>query len=519
MIWMLWACSGVKIEGEVDTGEKPTGDTSVVDTADGDSGEPTETGNPETGGGDTDSGEVVDTGSPYSCDALPELPLSYDSTGGWSGAEDFTFDGEGYLVSVDNGSLTRRNRDGDELVVRPGLGETAGIQMLPSGTEVAYASVSGGAVNRISLEDGGSDTLLGGLSYPNGIEVGSDDYVYVAEHSGGRVHRVHTESLESEVLATGMVAPNGIAFGPDEQTLYWGSFGNGSIYAVDREGDGFGEPYLFGYTPDSQTYWSQVSDPCGGKAEGDGCYGADAGIGTCAQIADQLACEPIDLFGPCEEKAAGDSCSHEVLGETVESLCVETGPPVEPLLACPTVPATELEACAGLTVGDACDGGECMESWDGALVCSSLEAEVDARAVACEGVDEHATCTVESSVSPFTGVCREGEVESDLVCTSKPSSYGSHGGLDGLNVDRCGNVYVTEYVYGYLWKIGPEGGAGELAVNLPSSWIPNMHWGNGVGEWEEDVLYVMDRNYGGWGGADVYEVHVEIEGVTQAFTP
>ena len=520
MFWALWACGGVKIDGPVDTGKTGGGDTSVVDSGpvDTDGGGGDSDGG-ETGGIDTDTGEVVDTGSEHSCDDLPELPLDYDSSGGWSGAEDFTFDGEGYLVSVDNGSLTRRNRAGDEIVVRPGLGETAGIQMLPNGTHVAYASVSGGAVNRISLEDGGSDTLLGGLSYPNGIDVGADGWVYIAEHSGGRVHRVNLESLESEVLATGMVAPNGIAFGPDEHTLYWGSFGNGSIYAADRDGDGFGEPYLFGYTPDSQTYWSTVSDPCGGLSAGDGCYGASGGIGTCTEIAEQLACEPLDVFAACTDLAAGDSCSQEVMGATVESTCIESGPPIAPVLACPTVPASELEACSGLELGDACDGGECLESWDGALICSSLDGEVEARTTACDGSAEHASCSVESSVSPFTGVCRENEVEGGLVCTAKPSSYGSHGGLDGLNVDRCGNVYVTEYVYGYIWKIGPEGGAGELAVNLPSSWIPNMHWGNGVGDWETDVLYVMDRNYGGWGGADVYEVAVEIEGAPQAFSP
>ncbi|GEM_PF-1302692 len=519
MIALLWACNGVTIDGPVDTGsgERPVDSGQHTST---DTGSVSDTSTDTSGGDTSDSGgSGVDTSSPYSCDALPESPLSYTSTSGWSGAEDFTFDGEGYLVSVDQGSLTRRNRAGDEIVVRPGLGETAGITMLPTGTDAVYASVSGGSVVRISLENGGSESLLGGLAYPNGVDVDADGWVYVAEHSGGRVHRVHMDTGESEVLATGMTAPNGVAFGPDEQTLYWGSFGDGSIHAVDREGDGFGEPYLFGYTPESSTYWGALSDPCHGSTTGDGCYSASGGIGTCAEIGDQLACELVDSSAACKGLAAGDACSHELLGETVHSLCVEGGPPVAPVLSCGSVPAEELEACSGLAAGDACDGGECLETWDDALVCGTFDDEVALRAAACDGAEEHTVCQVESSVSPYVGVCQEGPT--GMSCAAKPSGYGSHGGLDGLNVDRCGNVYVTEYVYGYIFKIAPEGGVGAFMVDLPSSWIPNMHWGNGVGDWEEDVLYVMDRNDGGWGGggSELYEVAVEIEGVTQAYEP
>ncbi len=72
---------------------------------------------------------------------------------------------------------------------------------------------------------------------------------------------------------------------------------------------------------------------------------------------------------------------------------------------------------------------------------------------------------------------------------------GAGGGLDALTVDECGNVYVTEYELGIIWRFSPEG-VREKVVELPSFWIPNMHWGSGVGGWDENILYVMDRELG-----------------------
>ena len=71
--------------------------------------------------------------------------------------------------------------------------------------------------------------------------------------------------------------------------------------------------------------------------------------------------------------------------------------------------------------------------------------------------------------------------------------YSFHGGLDGVQVDACGYVWVTEYTLGYVWRFPPTGGDPELAVETGTFWIPNMHWGNGIGGWEEDVMYMQDR--------------------------
>jgi sugar lactone lactonase YvrE len=161
------------------------------------------------------------------------------------------------------------------------------------------------------------------MSYPNGVEVDANDWVYVAENSAARVRMVHAYTGEQHMVANGLVQPNGVILSPDQQTLYVGSFGGGIIYAVDRI---------------STTEWAP----------------------------------------------------HRVL----------YNPP------------------------------------------------------------------------------------------------GGDGGFDGINVDSCGNVYITEYIRGDVYRIAPDGSRARQIASLPSSWIPNMRWGVGVGGWDADILYVADRNQG-----------------------
>lgn len=73
---------------------------------------------------------------------------------------------------------------------------------------------------------------------------------------------------------------------------------------------------------------------------------------------------------------------------------------------------------------------------------------------------------------------------------------GSDGGFDGIHVDACGNVYITEYIHGNVWRITPDGQQKDKMVTLPSSWIPNMRWGSSFGGWDPDLLYVADRTEG-----------------------
>lgn len=70
------------------------------------------------------------------------------------------------------------------------------------------------------------------------------------------------------------------------------------------------------------------------------------------------------------------------------------------------------------------------------------------------------------------------------------------GGFDGINVDVCGNVYITEYVKGRVFRITPDGLSAEMVADFQAGWIPNMRWGHDIGGWSSDILYVSDRNQG-----------------------
>ena len=68
---------------------------------------------------------------------------------------------------------------------------------------------------------------------------------------------------------------------------------------------------------------------------------------------------------------------------------------------------------------------------------------------------------------------------------------------DTLGVDLCGYLYVSDYDRRKMWRIAPDGtnyvfldsnnGGGGL---FSSQHIHGMEWGNGIGGWREDAIYV-----------------------------
>ncbi len=82
-------------------------------------------------------------------------------------------------------------------------------------------------------------------------------------------------------------------------------------------------------------------------------------------------------------------------------------------------------------------------------------------------------------------------------------------GIDGMGVDKCGNIYTAEYNSGRVYRITPAG-AVTMIAELPSFWVPNIHWGRGVGGFEKNIMYVADRQKG-----RLFALHVVIEGVTE----
>ncbi len=73
--------------------------------------------------------------------------------------------------------------------------------------------------------------------------------------------------------------------------------------------------------------------------------------------------------------------------------------------------------------------------------------------------------------------------------------FGDRGGLDGLNIDACGNVYVTEWGVANIYRFSPDGKFVELLFSPDdAAWIPNIHWGKGFGGWSDTTIYVNERN-------------------------
>jgi sugar lactone lactonase YvrE len=91
--------------------------------------------------------------------------------------------------------------------------------------------------------------------------------------------------------------------------------------------------------------------------------------------------------------------------------------------------------------------------------------------------------------------------EPPVLFASLDTDYWSE--LDGMATDACGNVYVAR-VDGTIFRIDPEGNALEYAE--VDAWTTALSFGSGVGGWERDHLYVMDRSEG------LIELDVGIEG-------
>ena len=131
------------------------------------------------------------------------------------------------------GNLFRSPYGGPPQLWVPGANVSAGLRATSEGIFV-YAS--GDSLSRVNEFDA-PELVLGGLSYPNGMDVDLDGWVYVAEQSGGRVRRINAETGEFTIVAEGLNNPNGVSFSPDYQTLYVGSFGGGLIYAIHLDPD------------------------------------------------------------------------------------------------------------------------------------------------------------------------------------------------------------------------------------------------------------------------------------------
>jgi sugar lactone lactonase YvrE len=450
------------------------------------------------------------------CTEPASLPVEAERMRGFISAEDFVLDAEGYLVGIDyGGNLIGIDQEGDRKVILPNAGWwTSGMHQLLDGSFV-YSNAETGSLMRVR-PGGGAEVVVSGMAYPNGIEVDLDNFVYVTEHDAGRVRRIDPETGEFSILADGLHHPNGIQFSTDYQTLFVNSFGAGTVHAIQRQPEApWGEPVLLGYVPSIDQ--DAIPTPCTDAEQGDPCVMVYGGVGACEVPEDDgPSCVLARDRGACEGAAEGDPCSTDLLGEELQSVCAAEPQPSEELF-CPRTETARVEPCVGQTDYASCrykgEQGYCVTGWEGVRLCT-VDRDYDLMEEACRGLSDGDACYTEYPTGAWVGTCSNyAHWGWELAC-GPWYGFGEKGGLDGMAVDACDNIYVTEYISGRIYRYAAEGGDPELVHATGATWIPNMHWGNGIGGWEEDVLYVLERDRG-----DVYAMQVDVHGVAEAYQP
>jgi hypothetical protein len=361
------------------------------------------------------------------------------------------------------------------------------------------------------------------------------------------VRKVNYETGEFEILAEGMCNPNGVAFGPKYEKFYVGSFGCGTIHVFDKLPDGSWDgPKLFMDLQKGASGPPVAIDPpplnyapCDALALGDPCVTADGGAGACESGPAGLDCvaspeAPDPKLAACEGEDGGAPCSLTWYGVPHSGVCLTGG------FAADCCEVLDKKGC-GNDLCEECicafDTYCCDTHWDSICVDEAnnqckLECSCDLvgtgggaaeageclvgvePAAWCEGKAKGDVCAfVKSPDEIVGGLCKDaaqidpppGFPSTGIVCVPASALVvkAKTGGLDGLNVDECGWVYVTEYIEGLVWRMDPKGTVLEKAAKLPSSWIPNMHWSKGVGGWDPKVLYVMSLGSGAIYGLEV----------------
>jgi gluconolactonase len=77
-----------------------------------------------------------------------------------------------------------------------------------------------------------------------------------------------------------------------------------------------------------------------------------------------------------------------------------------------------------------------------------------------------------------------------------------------IAVDECGNLYIVNFSGGELYRVFADGSGAEFLLDVDNagfSSFSSIRFGNGVGGWERDLLYVTRR-------AEFYEVEIGIKG-------
>ena len=188
------------------------------------------------------------------CPAAASLPLTARHVFGPPPSEDFTFDGDGYLLALDSGrSLVRVARESVPMLVAPNVvANGRGLRVLAAG-DVVIADQDRSLLVRVDPA-GNPRRLTTTIANPNGLALGPGGTLWATDFGvTGDVHRVDADSGEATALARPAKGSNGLVFSPDYRLLYVGDHDAGVIYrlpllpdgrlgAAERWAEGLGKP-------------------------------------------------------------------------------------------------------------------------------------------------------------------------------------------------------------------------------------------------------------------------------------
>ena len=163
-------------------------------------------------------------------------------------------------------ALVLKNRAGDYTnIISPNISSwTSGTRVLSTGDYVVADSNSG-SVTRIDHATGSQVDLASNFQWPNSIDVGSNDDLYISDFSTGEVVRMNAWNPDdNEFIGGGLDQANGVALSPDEQTLYVIESWKATVVAFDRDpgGNGWNGPRMIVYIPNGNFQGLNV-DYCG----------------------------------------------------------------------------------------------------------------------------------------------------------------------------------------------------------------------------------------------------------------
>lgn len=235
---------------EPDTADAPDTDTQVDTLEDTDEPDTTPDVEPpdadvepdagDTAAPDADDGDVVDaeTFDPLTmCDNLPAGPFQLTKLQGPLASEDLAFTSDGKLVGSDDNAIFKSEYNKPPKPFVPNFQFRAGLRYLPNGHLIVCDDTRGELV-RVD-PTGTKHPVLTGLSYPNGLEVDLNGFVYFTEHDANQVWRVDPYSGDKTLLTDKIASPNGVAFSPDYSRLYLGGFnGDPTVYVMNISPNG-----------------------------------------------------------------------------------------------------------------------------------------------------------------------------------------------------------------------------------------------------------------------------------------